>query len=169
MNLHINGERVVISEVWRDETLLSVLREALGLVGAKFGCGVGLCGACTVLVDGQARRSCLLNATDLAGAKITTIEGLSPMESGGSGDSGDKLHPVQRAWLDESVPQCGYCQAGQIMSVVALLRSKPKPDDADIDAALAGNLCRCGTQQRIRRAVHRAAEVAGKTASGGAA
>ena len=169
MNLDINGERVVINEAWRDETLLSVLREALGLVGAKFGCGVGLCGACTVLVDGQARRSCLLQATDLAGAKITTIEGLSPMESAGSGDSRDKLHPVQRAWLDESVPQCGYCQAGQIMSVVALLRIKPKPDDADIDAALAGNLCRCGTQQRIRRAVHRAATVAAKVAGGGAA
>ena len=159
MNLDINGERVVIDEAWRDETLLAVLRESLGLVGAKFGCGVGLCGACTVLIDGQARRSCLLQATDLAGAKITTVEGLSPV------DSGDKLHPVQRAWLDESVPQCGYCQAGQIMSVVALLRVKPKPDDADIDAALAGNLCRCGTQQRIRRAVHRAAKVA----SGGAA
>ena len=157
MNLDINGERVVIDDAWRDESLLSVLREALGLVGAKFGCGVGLCGACTVLVDGHARRSCLLLAADLAAAKITTIEGLSSVDRG---DSGDKLHPVQRAWLDESVPQCGYCQAGQIMSVVALLRVKPKPDDADIDAALAGNLCRCGTQQRIRSAVHRAAKVA---------
>ena len=159
MNLDINGRRVLIDKAWRDETLLSVLRESLGLVGAKFGCGVGLCGACTVLIDGQARRSCLLQAADLAGAKITTIEGLAP------GDSVDKLHPVQRAWLDESVPQCGYCQAGQIMSVVALLRAKPKPDDADIDAALAGNLCRCGTHQRIRSAVHRAAKVA----NGGAA
>ena len=152
MNLDINGERVTVDDAWRDETLLSVLREALGLVGAKFGCGVGLCGACTVLVDGQAQRSCLFKASDLAGAKITTLEGLSP---------GDELHPVQRAWLDESVSQCGYCQAGQIMSVVALLRVTPSPRDADIDTALDGNLCRCGTQQRIRRAVHRAAKAAG--------
>ena len=159
MNLDINGRRVLIDKAWRDETLLSVLRESLGLVGAKFGCGVGLCGACTVLIDGQARRSCLLQVASLAGAKITTIEGLAP------GDGEDMLHPVQRAWLDESVPQCGYCQAGQIMSVVALLRVKPKPDDADIDVALAGNLCRCGTHQRIRSAVHRATKVA----NGGAA
>lgn len=156
MHLTINGEREIIDEVWRDETLLSVLREALGLVGAKFGCGIGLCGACTVLVDGLAQRSCLLKAADLAEAKITTLEGLS---------HGDELHPVQRAWLDESVPQCGYCQAGQIMSVVALLRVNPSPRDADIDTALNGNLCRCGTQQRIRRAVQRAA----KTLGGGAA
>ena len=156
MHLNINGEREIIDDVWRDETLLSVLREALGLVGAKFGCGVGLCGACTVLVDGLAQRSCLLKAVDLAGAKITTLEGLS---------HGDELHPVQRAWLDESVPQCGYCQAGQIMSVVALLQVNPRPRDADIDTALNGNLCRCGTQQRIRRAVHRAAKALG----GGAA
>ena len=162
MKLDINGERTMIDEAWRDETLLSVLRESLGLVGAKFGCGVGLCGACTVLIDGQARRSCLLQVADLAGTKITTIEGLSPADGG---ETGDKLHPVQRAWLDESVPQCGYCQAGQIMSVVALLRVKPQPGDADIDAALAANLCRCGTHQRIRSAVHRAA----KLASGGAA
>lgn len=149
MNLNINGERAMVDDAWRDETLLSVLRETLGLVGAKFGCGVGLCGACTVLVDGLAQRSCLLKAADLVGAKITTLEGLS---------HGDELHPVQRAWLDESVPQCGYCQAGQIMSVVALLRVNPRPRNADIDTALDGNLCRCGTQQRIRRAVHRAAK-----------
>ena len=156
MNLDINGERAMIDDAWRDETLLSVLREALGLLGAKFGCGVGLCGACTVLVDGLAQRSCLLKAADLADAKITTLEGLS---------HGDDLHLVQRAWLDESVPQCGYCQAGQIMAVVALLRVNPSPRDADIDTALDGNLCRCGTQQRIRRAVHRAAKALG----GGAA
>ena len=156
MNLDINGARTTIDDAWRDETLLSVLREALGLVGAKFGCGVGLCGACTVLVDGLAQRSCLLKAADLAEAKITTLEGLS---------HGDELHPVQRAWLEESVPQCGYCQAGQIMSVVALLKVNPRPRDADIDTALNGNLCRCGTQQRIRLAVHRAA----KTLGGGAA
>lgn len=156
MNLDINGERATIDDAWRDETLLSVLREALGLVGAKFGCGVGLCGACTVLVDGQAQRSCLLKAAALAGAKITTLEGLS---------HGDELHPVQRAWLDESVSQCGYCQAGQIMSVVALLRVTPSPRDADIDTALDGNLCRCGTQQRIRQAVHRAAKALGRGAA----
>ena len=127
-----------------------------GLRGAKFGCGVGLCGACTVLVDGLAQRSCLLKAADLADTKITTLEGLS---------HGDELHPVQRAWLDESVPQCGYCQAGQIMAAVALLRVNPSPRDADINTALNGNLCRCGTQQRIRRAVHRAAKALG----GGAA
>ena len=156
MHLNINDEREIIDDVWRDETLLSVLREALGLVGAKFGCGVGLCGACTVLVDGLAQRSCLLKAADLAEAKITTLEGLS---------HGDELHPIQRAWLEESVPQCGYCQAGQIMSVVALLKVNPRPRDADIDIALNGNLCRCGTHQRIRLAVHRAA----KTLGGGAA
>ena len=156
MNLDINGARTTIDDAWRDETLLSVLREALGLVGAKFGCGVGLCGACTVLIDGLAQRSCLHKVADLADAKITTVEGLS---------HGDELHPVQRAWLDESVPQCGYCQAGQIMSAVALLRVNPSPRDVDIDTALDSNLCRCGTQQRIRRAVHRAAKALG----GGAA
>lgn len=156
MNLDINGERVTVDDAWRDETLLYALREALGLVGAKFGCGVGLCGACTVLVDGQAQRSCLLKASDLAGARITTLEGLA---------HGDELHPVQRAWLDESVSQCGYCQAGQIMSAVALLRVNPNPRDDDIDTALGGNLCRCGTQQRIRQAVHRAAKAIGGSAA----
>ena len=148
MDLLINGRSVAVPPEWRAETLLNVLREYLGLVGAKFGCGVGQCGACTVLVDGQAQRSCLIGAEDVGGRAITTIEGLA---------DGDRLHPVQQAWLDESVPQCGYCQAGQVMGAVALLRVRPKPTDAQIDEALADHLCRCGTQLRIRRAVHRAA------------
>lgn len=151
MTLDINGVRVVIDDAWRDDSLLSVLRDALGLVGAKFGCGVGLCGACTVLVDGRAQRSCLLEAADLSAAKVVTVEGLS---------RDGELHPVQRAWLEEAVPQCGYCQAGHIVSALALLRTHPHPQDSDIDAALSGNLCRCGTHQRIRRAVHRAAKAA---------
>lgn len=154
MDLDINGARRAVDDDWRDETLLAVLRERLGLVGAKYGCGVGLCGACTVLVDGVASRACLLTAGDLVGRRIVTVEGLA---------RGDTLHPVQQAWLEGSVPQCGYCQAGQIVATVALLRERPRPSDADIDAALAGNLCRCGTQDRIRRAVHRAADLAGRS------
>lgn len=150
MELRINDHTHAVPPEWRTESLLSVLREHLGLVGAKFGCGVGLCGACTVLVDGQPRRSCLLAVKDVGGQEITTIEGLA---------QGERLHPVQQAWLDESVPQCGYCQAGMVVAVAALLRDVPKPTDAQIDAALAGHLCRCGTQQRIRGAVHRAAEL----------
>jgi len=149
MHLDVNAKRLEIDESWQDDSLLVVLREALGLTGTKFGCGVGLCGACTILVDGQAQRSCLLKASDVAGAKITTIEGLCHE---------DALHPVQSAWLEESVPQCGYCQAGQIMTTVALLRQNPHPQDDEIDATLVGNLCRCGTQNRIRKAVRRAAE-----------
>ena len=125
--------------------------DILGLVGAKFGCGVGTCGACTVLVDGEPTRSCVLRVREVGARAVFTVEGLT---------QGDSLHPVQAAWLEESVPQCGYCQAGQIMSTVALLKRHPQPSDADIDEALAGNLCRCGTQQRIRRAVKRAAGVA---------
>jgi isoquinoline 1-oxidoreductase subunit alpha len=150
MNIKVNGRLRAVSDIWSDESLLSVLSEHLELVGTKYGCGVGLCGACTVLVDGKAARACSLRVRDLSNVDITTIEGLS---------NGDSLHPVQRAWLDESVSQCGYCQAGQIMSTVALLKSNPNPSDADIDAALDGNLCRCGTQQRIRRAVHAAARL----------
>lgn len=150
MELSINGRTHAVPPEWRTESLLSVLREHLGLVGAKFGCGVGLCGACTVLVDGHARQSCLLAVKDVGGRPITTIEGLA---------QGERLHPVQQAWLDESVPQCGYCQAGMVVGAVALLRVVPKPTDAQIDEALAGHLCRCGTQQRIRCAVHRAAQV----------
>lgn len=150
MELLINGKAVTIPPAWRQETLLFVLREYLGLVGAKFGCGAGLCGACTVQVDGTAERSCIIAAADVAGSEIRTVEGLAPAEG--------PLHPVQQAWLDAQVPQCGYCQAGQIMAAVALLEGNPDPADAEIDAALEGNLCRCGTQQRIREAVRRAAE-----------
>lgn len=149
MELHVNGRAHAIPLEWQEETLLAVLREWLGFVGPKFGCGVGMCGACTVLVDGQAQRSCLLRVRDAADWKVVTIEGLSMADG--------RLHPVQRAWLEEAVPQCGYCQAGQVMGAVALLRVIPKPTDAQIDEALAGHLCRCGTHQRIRRAVHRAA------------
>lgn len=151
MVLNINGRPLEVPAAWRDESLLHVLREPLGLVGTKYGCGVGLCGACTVLIDGRAMRSCLLPVREIGAAAVTTIEGLST--AGG-------LHPVQQAWLDEAVPQCGYCQAGQIMGTVALLRQTPHPDDHQIDSALSGNLCRCGTQQRIRRAVKRAAGAA---------
>ena len=148
MNLTINGQVRTVPAEWQDETLLNVLRESLGLVGAKFGCGVGQCGACTVLVDGAPARSCTLPVTALSGRAVLTIEGLA---------SDPALHPVQAAWLEESVPQCGYCQAGQVMGTVALLKRAPQPTDAQIDEALAGHLCRCGTQQRIRRAVKRAA------------
>jgi len=149
MELDINGQRQAIAPAWRDERLLWVLREHLGLVGSKHGCGVGQCGACTVLVDGAPARSCLLPVSATAGRRITTVEGLASADKG--------LHPVQQAWLDERVPQCGYCQAGQIVAAAALLHEHPLPSDAQIDAALAGHLCRCGTQQRVRAAVHRAA------------
>ena len=144
--LQVNAaERAV--DVMHDMPLLWVLRDRLGLTGTKFGCGVGLCGACTVHVDGAATRSCLLPATSLVGRRVTTIEGLSS----------DRSHPVQRAWIAEDVPQCGYCQSGQIMTAAALLAQVRDPSDDDIDAAMAGNLCRCGTYVRIRRAIHRAA------------
>ena len=132
-----------------DTPLLWVLRDHLALTGTKFGCGRALCGACTVHVDGAAVRSCLLPLGAVAGKSITSIEGLSK----------DRSHAVQRAWMELDVPQCGYCQSGQIMSAAALLRTNPTPSDADIDAALAGNICRCGTYPRIRRAIHRAAEL----------
>jgi isoquinoline 1-oxidoreductase subunit alpha len=129
--------------------LLWVLRDTLGMTGTKFGCGMALCGACTVHLEGEAIRSCITPVSGVAGKKITTIEGLSP----------DRSHPVQRAWIEVDVPQCGYCQSGQIMSAAALLSQKPQPSDADIDDAMKGNICRCGTYQRIRQAVHRAAEL----------
>jgi isoquinoline 1-oxidoreductase subunit alpha len=138
-----------------DTPLLWVLRENLGLTGTKFGCGIAQCGACTVHVDGQPIRSCVTQIGAVKGKRITTIEGLSPNGS----------HPLQQAWIAEEVPQCGYCQSGQIMSAAALLKTKPKPSDADIDTAMSGNICRCGTYQRIRRAIHRAA---GALAQGGA-
>lgn len=148
MQLSINGRAVVIPDARADDPLLWVLREELGLIGTKFGCGQGVCGACTIHVGGEAVRSCQIAATDAAGQAIVTIEGLAGADG--------VLHPVQQAWIEESVPQCGYCQAGQIMSAAALLQTNPCPDDAAIDAAMAGNLCRCGTYARIRRAIRRA-------------
>ena len=144
--LTVNGKRYDV-DVSPDMPLLWVIRENVGLTGTKFGCGLGQCGACTVQLDGVAVRSCTTTVTAAAGKKVTTIEGLSP----------DSSHPLQVAWVAEQVPQCGYCQSGQIMSAAALLAKTPKPTDAQIDTALAGNICRCGTYQRIRRAIHRAA------------
>lgn len=149
MNFILNGESQVVPPDWADEPLLFLLREHFGLTGAKFGCGVGLCGACTVIVDGVATRSCITQAGDVEGLAVRTIEGLA---------EGNTLHPVQQAWLDLAVPQCGYCQSGQIMSAVALLDETPHPAAEDIDAAMDGNLCRCGTYTRIRSAIARAAE-----------
>jgi aerobic-type carbon monoxide dehydrogenase small subunit (CoxS/CutS family) len=148
--LHVNGARRRVS-LPADTPLLWALRDGLGLTGTKYGCGAGLCGACTVHLDGAPARACLITVGQAAGKRITTIEGLSP----------DGSHPVQQAWVAEDVAQCGYCQAGQIMAAAALLRSTPQPTDAQIDDALSGNLCRCGTYQRIRAAVHRAAGGAG--------
>ena len=146
MNLMINGRSRAV-EAAADTPLLWVLRDELGLTGTKFGCGAGLCGACTVHLDGAAVRACMTALSDAAGHAITTIEGLSA--------KGD--HPVQRAWRALAVPQCGYCQSGQIMQAAALLHDKPTPSDADIDGAMAGNICRCGTYQRIRQAIKLAA------------
>jgi len=146
VTLNINGRDREV-DIAPEMPLLWVLRDELGMTGTKFGCGAGLCGACTVVVDGLALRSCSAPAGVLAGKKITTIEGLSP----------DRSHPLQKAWIAEGVPQCGYCQSGQLMSAAALLAQTPHPTDAEIDTAMSGNLCRCGTYQRIRRAIHRAA------------
>ena len=143
--LKVNGAEHNI-DAEGDTPLLWVLRDEIGLTGTKFGCGAGLCGACTVLIDGRASRSCLLPLSAVLGKSIVTIEGLSK----------DKSHPVQQAWIAENVPQCGYCQSGMILSSVALLASTPKPTDADIDMAVT-NICRCGTYNRVRRAIHRAA------------
>jgi isoquinoline 1-oxidoreductase subunit alpha len=146
MNLRINGADHEVAAP-TDMPLLWVLRDLLGMTGTKFGCGIAQCGACTVHVDGAPRRACVTPVGSVAGKAITTIEGLSA----------DGNHPVQRAWAELDVVQCGYCQSGQIMSAAALRAAKPDPTDADIDAALSGNICRCGTYQRIRAAVHRAA------------
>ena len=145
VNINVNGTAHQI-DVEGDTPLLWVLREELGLTGTKFGCGVALCGACTVHLNGQAVRSCSVPVSAVADQKITTIEGLSS----------DRSHPVQKAWIAEQVPQCGYCQSGMIMAVAALLKEKPKPTDADIDAAIT-NICRCGTYQQVRTAIHAAA------------
>lgn len=144
--LEVNGREVTV-EAHGETPLLWVLRDTLDLTGTKYGCGRGLCGACTVLVAGKSVRSCQLPLSEVDNRPITTIEGLHP----------EGKHPVQEAWIAEDVPQCGYCQAGQIMSAVALLSSNPTPSPAEIDQAMAGNLCRCGTYVRIRRAVARAA------------
>jgi len=144
--LTVNGQRQTI-EADPNMPLLWVVRDLLHLTGTKFGCGVALCGSCTVHLDGVAARSCVMPISRVGGKKITTIEGLSP----------DGGHPLQQAWLAEQVPQCGYCQAGMIMSAAALLASKSAPTDADIDEVLDQHICRCGTYQRIRRALHRAA------------
>ncbi|WP_374449978.1 (2Fe-2S)-binding protein [Stella sp.] len=145
VRLDVNG-RVHEVDVDADTPLLWVLREQLGLTGTKYGCGVALCGACTVHIDGQAQRACAIPAGAVGPSKIVTIEGLSP----------DGRHPVQQAWLAQEVPQCGYCQSGQIMAAAALLAENPEPSDADIDQAMT-NICRCGTYQRIRTAIHDAA------------
>lgn len=144
MTLEVNGRSIAITAD-PDTPLLWVLRDEAGLTGPKFGCGIGQCGACTVLVDGSPIRSCSMPISGLAGMKISTIESL-----GGN-------HPLQLAWVKNDVPQCGYCQSGQLMSAAALLATKPKPTDADIDAAMDGNICRCGTYQRIRAAIKEAA------------
>lgn len=145
----VNGESRTV-EVDGATPLLWVLRDTLGLTGTKFGCGMALCGACTVHVDGQPVRSCVAPVSAAAGKAVTTIEGLS----------GNRSHPLQKAWIAEEVPQCGYCQSGQIMAAAALLDAKPNPSDGDIDAVMSANLCRCGAYQRIRRAIHRAAALA---------
>jgi isoquinoline 1-oxidoreductase alpha subunit len=142
----LNGKPQSV-DVSPEMPLLWVLRDTLNMTGTKFGCGMALCGACTVHIEGEAARSCVTPVSSVAGKKITTIEGLSS----------DASHPVQQAWMETNVPQCGYCQPGQIMSAVALLAKKSVPTDSDIDDAMSGNICRCGTYQRIRQAIHRAA------------
>ncbi len=149
--LKVNGKRYEV-EVPPETPLLWVIRESLGLTGTKYGCGISQCGACTVHVNGEAIRSCVTPVSTVAEKEITTIEGLST----------DHSHPVQQAWIADDVPQCGYCHSGQIMAAAALLAKNPRPSDADIDRAMTGNLCRCGTYQRIRRAIHRAAEIMAK-------
>jgi isoquinoline 1-oxidoreductase alpha subunit len=152
--LKINGETREV-EVTPDTPLLWVLRETLGLTGTKFGCGMAQCGACTVHLDGVATRSCVLPVSAVGARAVTTIEGLSV----------DASHPVQAAWMELNVPQCGYCQSGQIMAAASLLAHQPEPTDDDVDIALSGNICRCGTYQRIRAAIHLAASMKAKKAS----
>ena len=151
IKLAVNGREHTV-DVAAETPLLWVLRERLGLTGTKYGCGIAQCGACTVLADGAAIRSCVTPVSSVVGKEITTIEGLSA----------DRSHPLQNAWIDEDVPQCGYCQSGQIMAAAALLARKNEPSDADIDTAMSGVLCRCGTYQRIRRAIHLAAAASAK-------
>jgi isoquinoline 1-oxidoreductase alpha subunit len=150
--LTVNGKTMEV-DVDPETPLLWVLRDSLGLTGTKFGCGMALCGACTVHLNGNPVRSCQIPISAVGEQPVTTIEGLST----------DRSHPVQQAWIELDVPQCGYCQSGQIMSATALLKEKPRPTDADIDAAMSGNICRCGTYQRIRAAIRRASEIQSKT------
>ena len=145
--LRVNGVERRVPAAWGDETLLETLREQLGLVGAKYGCGIAVCGACKVHIDGAPVNACRVRTADVSGRSIVTLEGLA---QGG-------LHRLQRAWIEERVPQCGYCQAGQLMQAAALLAANPEPSDDEIRQAMAGNLCRCGTYERIRRAIRRAA------------
>jgi aerobic-type carbon monoxide dehydrogenase small subunit (CoxS/CutS family) len=145
LSLNVNGNSIAV-QVQPDEPLLWVLREQAGLTGTKFGCGIAACGACTVLIDGRPVRSCSLPATAVGTRAIVTIEGLSR----------DRSHPVQRAWIEHQVPQCGYCQSGMVLAAAALLAAKPNPSDADIDASMI-NICRCGTYPRVRAAIHAAA------------
>ncbi|WP_210485224.1 (2Fe-2S)-binding protein [Microvirga antarctica] len=152
----INGRAVTV-DVEDDTPLLWVIRDEIGLTGTKFGCGIGMCGVCTVHVGGRATRSCITSVAAVAGAAVTTIEGLDPAGA----------HPVQQAWLALQVPQCGYCQSGQIMQAAALLKDFPKPTDQDIDAVMSGNLCRCMTYVRIRAAIKQAASVLGSDATHG--
>ena len=149
VSIKVNGFTRSV-DVDGDTPLLWVLRDVLGMTGTKFGCGAALCGACTVHIDGAAVRSCITSVDSIGDSKVTTIEAIGKTPAG---------NKVQQAWLDREVPQCGYCQSGQIMSASALIASKPQPTDADIDAAMAGNICRCGTYQRIRAAIRRAAEI----------
>jgi isoquinoline 1-oxidoreductase alpha subunit len=147
MEFRLNGETVTLN-IDEDTPLLWAIRDEVGLTGTKFGCGKGLCGACTVHLNGQAIRSCITPVSVIAGQSITTIEGLA---------EGDTLHPVQTSWIENNVPQCGYCQSGQLMSASALLASNSQPSDEDIDMAMSGNICRCGTYPRIRKAIKQAA------------
>jgi isoquinoline 1-oxidoreductase alpha subunit len=158
IRLNVNGQEHELGDVDASTPLLWVLRDRLGLRGTKFGCGHGYCGACTVHIDGRPSRSCTRRVGDLQGREVRTIENLAP--------SATELHPLQKAWIEHDVPQCGYCQAGQLMSACALLAKNPEPTDADIDGAMRGNLCRCATYQRIREAIKSAA--AEIKASGGA-
>jgi isoquinoline 1-oxidoreductase alpha subunit len=148
IKLNVNGKQHEL-DVAPDTPLLWVIRENIGLTGTKFGCGISQCGACTVHLNGRPVRSCITPVVSAQGAMITTIEGIA---------SGGELHPVQQAWIEEQVPQCGYCQSGQIMSAVALLRDKPNPTDEDIDSAMSGNVCRCGMYSRIRKGIKRVAQ-----------
>ena len=154
LRLSVNGKEQVVEDIDSSTPLLWVLRDSLGLVGTKFGCGGGFCGACTVHVDGAPVRSCSTTAASVVGRAITTIEGLANEDG--------TLHPLQEAWIEHDVPQCGYCQAGQLMNAAALLNTNSTPSDADVDQAMAGNLCRCGTYNRIRQAIHTAARKGGR-------